>query len=142
VSGEHRRVLADELNAMLSKHRCVVLWCNGHTHATTVTPHLSDLGGWWEVTAPSLIDYPQQGRVVELLRSRSGELTIAATMLDHAGELPWCGTLDSPVAIAGLSRELAANDWQWRTPDLARHGRVGRPRDRNVLLPLADPFPS
>ena len=130
------RVLCDELSSTLQGHSSLVLWLNGHTHAAAVTPH----GSWWEVTAPSLIDFPQQGRIVELLRSQGGELTIAATMLDHAGELAWSGGVKSIAEIAGLSRELAVNDWQRRTTDLADQRWAGTPADRNVLLRLPDPF--
>jgi hypothetical protein len=129
-------VLGDELSSMLQGHSSLVLWLNGHTHAAAVTPH----GSWWEVTAPSLIDFPQQGRIVELLRSQGGELTIATTMLDHVGELPWSGGVKSIAEIAGLSRELAVNDWQRRTTDFADQRRAGTLTDRNVLLRLPDPF--
>ncbi len=129
-----RRVLADELATELARHPSLVLWLNGHTHETTVTPHAS----WWEVTAPSLIDWPQQARIVELLRG-DGLLTIAATMIDHSGDLPWTGSIDSPAALAGLSRELAANDWQWRERPLEHHIRAGGRDERNVLLTLRDP---
>jgi hypothetical protein len=52
--------------------------------------------------------------------------------------------LDSPQALAALSRELAVNDWQERvaapgapgTPD----GRRGRVEDRNVELLVRAPF--
>jgi metallophosphoesterase (TIGR03767 family) len=130
-----RRVLGDELAAMLSGHPSLVLWLNGHTHETAVTAH----DGWWEVTAPSLIDWPQQARIVELLRS-PGTLTIAATMIDHAGEAPWSGAIEGTTALAGLSRELAANDWQWRDQPLHEHPRAGERDERNVLLPLPDPW--
>lgn len=135
TDGASRRVLGPELGAMLADHRCLVLWLNGHTHHTAVIPR----GTWWEVTAPSLIDWPQQARIVELLRG-GGSLTVAATMLDHHGTLPWDGATDTPVALAGLSRELAANDWQWRTHPLEHHPRAGRCEERNVLLPLPDPW--
>jgi metallophosphoesterase (TIGR03767 family) len=138
-----RRVLADELSLVLKGHPSLVLWLNGHTHCHTVTAHADPSGSsWWEVTAASLVDFPQQGRIVELLRSESGLLTVAATGIDHVGAAPWSGGVSSVVEIAGLSRELAANDWQWRADDLAKHSRVGAPADRNVLLQLADPFPS
>jgi hypothetical protein len=91
------------------------------------------------VTAPSLIDWPQQGRVVEIMRGPR-TLTIAVTMLDHAGEAPWAGGLDGVVALAGLSRELAANDWQTRVADLDAHTRAGVREERNVLLGLPDPW--
>jgi metallophosphoesterase (TIGR03767 family) len=128
--GAQRRVLGDELQSLLGRHPCVVLWLNGHTHHTKVTPH----GTYWEVTAPSLIDWPQQGRIVEVLRGE-GRLTIAATMLDHAGPRPWSGAIDSPTALAGLSRQLAGADWQ--QPGRARAGRV---EDNDVALLLPDPW--
>jgi metallophosphoesterase (TIGR03767 family) len=129
------RVLGPELAELLHAHRSMVLWLNGHTHCTRVESH----GAWWEVTAPSLIDYPQQGRIVEVLRG-DGLLTLGVTMLDHAGEAPWSGGVDGVPALAGLSRELAANDWQTRTADLANHPRAGTLTDRNVLLGLPDPW--
>jgi metallophosphoesterase (TIGR03767 family) len=131
-----RRVLAAEFADTLSGHPSLVLWLNGHTHRTTVTGH----GSWWEVTAPSVIDYPQQARIVELLRAGTGTLTVATTMLDHLGELPWSGRVDSITAMAGLSRELAANDWQRRVDDLRTQPWAGTPAERNTLLLLADPF--
>jgi metallophosphoesterase (TIGR03767 family) len=133
-AGETPRVLGDEVAALLAEHPCLVLWLNGHTHATAVTPHR----GWWELTAPSLIDWPQQARIVELFRTPDG-LAIAATMVDHAGDLPWDGRTGSPLALAGLSRELAANAWQTRHL-LHEHPAAGRRHDRNVLLTLPDPF--
>ncbi len=137
--GAPGRVLGSELAELLDGHRCVVLWLNGHTHITRVTPH-SGRHAWWEVTAPSLIDFPQQGRIVELLRSPVGTLTVALTMVDHTGELPWSGRVDSVAAMAGLSRQLAANDWQFDRTDFARNHRVGTPGDRNVLLHLPAPW--
>ncbi len=139
VPGAPARVLRDDVAAALVGHPSLVLWLAGHTHAARVTPHP---GGypWWEVTTPSLIDHPQQGRIVELLRCADGSLAIAATMLDHEGELPWSGGVDSPVAMAGLSRELAANDWQRRAHPLDDQPAAGTPGDRNVVLWLPDPF--
>lgn len=131
------RVLAGQLDQVIAGHPSVVLWLNGHTHHTTVRPH----GSWWEVTAPSLIDWPQQGRLVELLRGPAG-VTVATTMLDHAGDVPWPGSIDSPRALAGLSRELAANNWQEREHPLEQHPRSGTVGDRNVLLRLPDPWAS
>lgn len=129
------RVLAAELDAMLDVHPCLVLWLNGHTHQTSVTQHRS----WWELTAPSLIDWPQQGRLIELLH-HPGTLTVAATMFDHVGTAPWGDGIDSPETLAGLARELAANDWQWRDAPLERHPRAGARHERNILLYLPDPW--
>jgi metallophosphoesterase (TIGR03767 family) len=130
-----RRVLGDEVAALLDRHPSVVLWLAGHTHRTAATPG----PGYWQVVAPSLIDWPQQARVVELLRS-DGQLRIAATMLDHAGTVPWDGSVNSVDAIAGLSRELAANDWQYGQYSLEDNPRGGLIDDRNVILLLDDPW--
>jgi len=134
ATGEDR-VLESEVADLLGAHPCVVLWLAGHTHETAVVAR----GTYWQVVAPSLIDWPQQARIVELLRT-DGELVIAATMIDHAGAAPWDGTTDSIEALAGLSRELAANDWQFRSTPLEAHPGAGRVADRNVLLALRDPW--
>ncbi|SDO47672.1 metallophosphoesterase, PPA1498 family [Nakamurella panacisegetis] len=142
AEGAPRRILTAELAERLEAHPCLVLWLNGHTHVTAVTGHgtTGNPNSWWEVTAPSLIDFPQQGRIVELLRSANGTLTVAVTMIDHTGEVPWSGGIDSVAAMAGLSRQLAANDWQYRPDDFAAHPLAGTAGDRNVLLHLPDPF--
>jgi len=142
TTGAPRRVLMQEVADTLGRHRSLVLWLNGHTHITRITPRhgLPGFGRWWEVTTPSLIDFPQQARIVEVLKSDRGELTIALTMVDHCGGLPWSGRLESVSDLAGLSRQLAANDWQYRPDDLAAHPLVGTALDRNVLLHLADPW--
>jgi metallophosphoesterase (TIGR03767 family) len=131
IGGE--RVLAAELLGVLNAHPSAVLWLAGHTHAVGVAAH----GSLWQVVAPSLVDWPQQGRIVELSR-RGGRLEVAATMLDHSGTVPWDGSTGTVEALAGLSREVAANDWQWR--HYVSHPRVGDLRDRNVLMYLPDPF--
>jgi hypothetical protein len=61
-------------------------------------------------------------------------------MVDHSGELPWSGDVGSVGALAGLARQLAANDWQFRPDDFALHPTAGTPLDRNVLLHLPDPW--
>jgi metallophosphoesterase (TIGR03767 family) len=127
------RVLAEEVQAVVAAHPCVVLWLAGHTHEVAAVPRDT----YWQVVAPSLIDWPQQGRVVELVRV-GGRLEIAITMLDHAGEAPWGGGIETTIELAGLSRELAANDWQWRR--FEEHPRFGRPHERNARLALPDPF--
>ncbi|MET8520911.1 TIGR03767 family metallophosphoesterase [Nocardioides sp. NPDC004968] len=133
-AGGTRRVLSDEVEQTVSRHESAVLWLNGHTHRTSVKPR----GSWWEVTAPSLIDWPQQGRIVELI-SDGDVLTIATTMLDHAGPARWSGSIEEVGHLASLSRELSANDWQGPKVRLAEHPSAGTAQDRNVLLHLLDP---
>ncbi len=120
--GEDR---ASELLEVLLRFENVVLWLNGHIHANRITAHVDrrTRHGFWEVTTSSLVDWPCQGRLVEIFRTSAGGLAIGCTMLDHDGE-----------GLAGQHRELAANvpfnDFDcWRP---------GRPADRNALLLLPE----
>jgi metallophosphoesterase (TIGR03767 family) len=119
------RVQGDEVRALLLRFPNVVVWCNGHTHTNTVVPHRGTAGGFWEVTAASHIDWPQQARLLELVDNRDGTLSVFGTVLDTAAALT--GGLGGPLALAGLSRELSANDPTARAaadPD-ARRGLAG-----------------
>jgi metallophosphoesterase (TIGR03767 family) len=106
----------------------VVLWLNGHIHINRVQARPDTRGqggGFWEVTTASLVDWPCQGRVVELVDPGAGLVAIACTMVDHEGS-----------ELAALHRELAGN-----APAAGfASGRAGSPLDRNVVLPLRAPF--
>ena len=129
-----RRILAAELTELLLRHSCVALWLNGHTHEHRVTP-VTGPGhrGFWQVTTASHIDWPQQSRLVEIGESADGELLIACTVVDSAAAPGWSGG-DDPLELAALARELAANDWQYRSP--AGPPGAGSVADRNVVLLL------
>lgn len=125
-----------EVLALLLRFPSVCLWLNGHTHANRVRPHASAAGGFWEVTTCSLVDWPGQARLVELLDRGEGELEIACTMVDHASPAnPETG--DTGADLAGLHRQLAANQ--------PRGGfgseLAGTSLDRNVVLRLPAPSP-
>ena len=128
-----------ELLALLHRHPNVVLWLNGHTHVNRVKAHANRDGvsvGFWEVTTASLVDWPCQARLVEIFDAGSGRLGIACTMIDHDGEVAPRDAM-SPAELAGLHRELAAND----PLAGAASARAGSPDDRNVVLVLPAPFP-
>jgi hypothetical protein len=132
-------VLGDAVVAELLKHPNVVAWVNGHTHSNRILAHRRRsggrvVGGFWEINTASHIDWPQQGRIVEIADNRDGTLSIFATMVDHAGPAAYGGRLGGPVPLAGLARELAANDWQERDTD-----RRGAREARNVELLVAAP---
>jgi len=101
---------------LLSRSRNAVLWLNGHIHANRITAH----DGFWEVTTSSIVDWPSQARVVEVLESPDGGIAIATTMLDHGGE-----------GLAGLHRELAGNARTYYGFDSVS---AGTPADRNAIL--------
>ena len=106
----------------------VVLWLNGHIHANRVLAHPGHdgEGGFWEVTTGSLVDWPCQCRIVEIVDRGDGLLGIACTMVDHEGS-----------ELGDLHRELAGNE-----PGAGfGSGRAGTLLDRNVILALRSPFP-
>ena len=118
------------LLATLLRFGNVVLWLNGHIHANRVRAHRDESregGGFWEVTTSAVVDWPCQGRVVEMVGAGDGLLAIACTMVDHEGS-----------ELGALHRELAGNE-----PGAGfGSGRAGTPLDRNVILPVRAPFPT
>ncbi len=135
VGGEFQlRISGAKVLERLLGHNEVVAWVNGHTHKNTVLAHTRPGGGGlWEINTASHIDWPQQSRLIEICDNGDGSLSIFATMVDHAG--PVAGGTGNSLALAGLGRELAANDPQNRTDS----GR-GQVIDRNVELLVAKPF--
>jgi len=132
--GEAPRMLGPQLVGLLLRHPQVVLWVNGHTHRNSVTAHAApDGGGFWEITTASHIDWPQQVRSLEIADNRDGTISVFGTMIDSAAPAVWDGRLDDTLALASLSRELAAND-----PQVDAGDHRGSASDRNVelLLPL------
>lgn len=119
----------------LLAHPQVIAWINGHTHVNTITPRpRPNGGGLWEITTASHIDWPQQARIIEIADNADGTLSIFTTMVDHAGPVSAGAGLDSPVRLAGLARELSANDWHDHAKGL------GTPNDRNVELLVGNPL--
>ncbi len=135
------RAGGDEVAALLLRYPNAVLWVNGHTHRNQVVPHARAAqaaigGGFWELNTAAHIDWPEQSRVVENVDNLDGTLSVFGTILDHTGPIT-PGGLSTTTALAALSRELAANDWQDRTD--FRRGSV---EDRNVELVVPAPFAS
>jgi hypothetical protein len=126
--GVERHVNAARLLEILLRFDNVVLWLNGHIHANRVRPRPDPSGkggGFWEVTTASLVDWPCQGRIVEILDVGDDMLAIVSTMVDHEGS-----------DLANLHRELSGN-----APFGGfTSGRAGTPLDRNVILALPAPF--
>ncbi|MGZ4478634.1 MAG: TIGR03767 family metallophosphoesterase [Nocardioidaceae bacterium] len=135
AGGPDRRVHGPQVLALALRHRHVVAWLNGHKHRNEIWAHRRPGGGgFWEVNTASHIDWPMQSRVVEIVDNRDGTLSIFTTMLDHEGPSGFDGRMESTLALAGLARQLAANDWQER-----HSGRRGRRQARNVELLVRRP---
>jgi metallophosphoesterase (TIGR03767 family) len=110
----NQRVLGSAVVSYLLTKPQVIAWVNGHTHRNEIIAHAGTdgAGGFWEINTASHIDFPQQGRIIEIADNTDGTLSIFTTILDHAADAAWNGGLDSTLELASLSRELSANDWQ------------------------------
>jgi metallophosphoesterase (TIGR03767 family) len=127
-----------DILALLHRYPNVVLWLNGHTHLNAIRARRNPRDpahGFWEVTTSSIVDWPCQARLVEIVEV-AGQVSIVCTMIDH----------DSPVRpealaagadLAALHRELAAN-MPFAGMDSSRPGTHA---DRNVELRVGAPFP-
>lgn len=128
-----------KITNLLVRNENVIAWVNGHTHRNQIWAHKRKqkgkvVGGFWEINTASHIDWPQQSRLIEITDNKDATISIFTTMVDHGGSLSFNGDLTDPVQLAGLSRELGANDWQER-----EDGREGRRDARNVELLLPAP---
>ncbi|HEY8681079.1 MAG TPA: hypothetical protein VIN01_08515 [Candidatus Dormibacteraeota bacterium] len=103
-AGGAEAVDAERVLAVLNRHFSLVLWLNGHIHANRVQPRET----FWEVTTSSLVDWPCQARLVELIDAGRGRLAIASTMVDHDSPLD-PGKAVTSAQLASLHRELAGN---------------------------------
>lgn len=122
------------LDALLARPQ-VIAWINGHTHRNKITPRPRPAGGGlWEITTASHIDWPQQARIIEVADNADGTLSIFTTMVDHAGPPSAGAGTANAVQLAGLARELAANDWHEHLDG------SGAPEDRNVELLVGNPL--
>ena len=133
---EDRGCSATRWRRCVLQHPQVVAWVNGHTHRNQVWAHrrADGTGGFWEINTAAHVDWPQQSRLIEVADNRDGTLSVFATMVDHAGPAAYGGRLTDPVPLAGLARELSANDWQERDTD-----RRGATDARNVELLVRAP---
>ncbi|MEV0599831.1 TIGR03767 family metallophosphoesterase [Streptomyces sp. NPDC050315] len=114
----------DELVRLLSGHRNVLAWINGHSHKNDITAH----DGFWEISTASHIDFPQLARIIEVVDNHDGTLSLFTTLVESAAPHRTDFHDLSQTGLASLYRELSANQPQGRT-DLA-----GQPGDRNTEL--------
>jgi hypothetical protein len=107
--------------------------------ATCRNPH------FWQISTAAHIDWPQQSRMIELVKLGTN-MSFVLTTLDHDGPANPGGQPpgheeggqagDGVLRLAGIGRELAYNDYQGD-----RGARGGR-QDRNVILPTDRPHPA
>ncbi len=138
--------LEEEVQQLLADFPNVIIWFAGHVHDHKISQRKNSNGSpaFWEIRTGSHIDWPQQSRTIEIVKTNDGKIAIGTVIFDHAGPVDFHGTPDelaSPIALAGLSRLLAANDWQRQNGGpYALELLEGEPKDRNVWLWAKDPL--
>ena len=133
-----RRICETELvNLLLSDSR-VILWLAGHTHSHKIEQRISEStsNSFWHIQTASNIDWPQQGRIIDIYVDGS-RIVIGTSVFDHQGEIDFTratSNLNSNLNLAGISRMLAGNDWQRRNGEFSLDKLEGKSSDRNVYL--------
>jgi metallophosphoesterase (TIGR03767 family) len=138
------RVLGPQILTTLLERRNVIAWIAGHVHFHAALRHGDDVSGFWELTTASLIDWPQQGRILEFVRVEDAgrpEIAIISTVVDHEAPPHWdASALDDPANLAAISRALAANDYRLRASSLRGLRLESTPDVRNTVWRLPDPL--
>jgi metallophosphoesterase (TIGR03767 family) len=138
------RRLAIDLETVLHRHNCVLAWIAGHRHVHQVRAMVDPLGngrGFWEITTGSTIDYPCQGRIIEVMIDQHGEYILRTTLVDHTDTDPYADELPQKLAayhhhIAALVAGVGPTTHVGEVlPKSAAARRVGQPGDRNTILP-------
>lgn len=153
--GTAPRVLGAELVNLLLEYPNVIAMLAGHIHSHLAVLHETHerdpydeslpKSGFWEITTASLIDWPQQGRIIEVFREKyqgRSQIAIVSTVVDHAAGISWdLKQLDDVFNLAAISRDLAANDYHIRNEANPRVLRLlSTPEFRNVVWRLPDPL--
>lgn len=136
------RILGPEIVDLLMQHPQVIAWVAGHVHFNAAIVHQHGQARLLEITTSSLIDWPQQGRIFEILRV-NGQVGIVSTVVDHDSPLsPQFSTGMEPTleSMAALSRLLSANDYRRRDQSPINEMREGAPEVRNMVWWIPDPF--
>jgi len=123
-------VSGDEMKTKFMSYPNIILHLVGHGHFNKIDywQNNDNSQGYWEIQTSSLIDFPQQARIVEVSYNGDGTGSIFTVMLDH----------NSPEGcMSEISRELAITERQLKliNPDgLPDGGCVGNDDDRNTEL--------
>ncbi|MEX0682413.1 MAG: TIGR03767 family metallophosphoesterase [Dehalococcoidia bacterium] len=137
------RLLGAEVEALLHRFPNVVLHIAGHTGRNSVSAKPGPAGGgYWEVTTGSALDYPMQGRLIEIVDNRDGTLSIFTTMYGGAVTLNPGDAEDATPddglnqrLLAGIARQIAFHD-----PQVGPAAAGLAASDRNAELLITAPF--
>jgi len=123
-----RFITTEEFVSELQLYPNVLIHCVGHSHENTDWPHPIDggTGGYHEIQASSLIDWPQQIRFYEIVDNGNGTLSVFTVVVDHQGE---------PDSLSEYSRMLSLIDVQTGWGE----GGRGVSMERNIEMVFAIP---
>jgi hypothetical protein len=117
------------------------MWIAGHVHRHGVNfIRRRDGSKFVQVTTASQIDWPQQGRFIEITKESGGQIGIGLTVFDHDGPLTWNDNELTTTTLAGISRALAANNWQFREGLFVEEDEPEGDRVKNLIIRVQDPF--
>jgi hypothetical protein len=132
IFASYSEISENTLLAKLHTYKNLILWLSGHAHRNTITPQPDPDGdpeyGFWEVETPSLRDFPQQFRRIEIVRNSDGNVSIFALDVDPAVNseaLP-----DGTISPAWTSRSYAVgtqeifNNQVWQGPNVDKASGV------------------
>ncbi len=115
---------------LLTSYPNVIAHLVGHGHYNSITPRAgcsATQPGYWEIETSSLINYPQQSRIIEVVDNGDGTGRIFTTMVDH----------NSPDgSMPAISRSLSLEMVQIGNDSA---GKIGTPQDRNAELAIRIP---
>lgn len=144
-ASEQERIGGDRFRSLLQRFPNVVLHIAGHRAQNRISAQPDPLrraGGYWEVTTGSPLDYPMQGRLLELVDNADGTLSIFSTVYDSAAPLVPDDAEDptpddglNQALLASVARQLAASD-----PQIDRDAAGIDRSDRNAELLISAPF--
>ncbi len=122
----------DRIRDLLHRYPNVILWLSGHTHINKVIPALSPYDrrlGFFEVTTVSIMDWPSQFRILEILEGDC-HLEIHLEM----------GNIDVPIQSAEVDSLADLASWHrliaYNASLLVPKRFSGDRQDRNVVLHL------
>lgn len=127
------RRLGDAMAEVLHRHANVIGWLVGHRHVHRIRAAHDPEGrtaGFWEITTSSTIDWPNQARIVEVIRGSDGSVGLRTTVVGH-GLTDTSRDADPAARLAALHQEAAFNS----SRVLGATHREGEPSDRNAVLP-------
>jgi hypothetical protein len=112
------------LEETLTSYPNVIAYVAGHIHSNKIIPKGENGRGYWEIVTSSLLGYPQQARVIEVVYEGNGIGAIQTSVVDHNS---------APGSLAYRSRELSYQDSQGRDAAYPEAGS-GQSESRNAIL--------